>query len=86
MARDFSGFHGSVISSTAPWPSEFDLKGSKAILSSKFIKLQQVPCDGDTCGVSGEILQEATRGVSENKERVQKDPQEQLLSSCKSLV
>lgn len=52
VARDFSGFHDSVVTSTALWPSGFDLKGWKTALSGQSSKLQQVPCDGKTPAVS----------------------------------
>lgn len=42
VVRDFSGFHDSVVTSTAQWPS----------LSGQSAKLQQGPCDGKTPSVS----------------------------------
>lgn len=63
-ARDFSGFHDSVVTSTALWPSGFDLKGSKAVLSGQSVKLQQVPCDGKTPAVSWGDPLGSYKGVS----------------------
>lgn len=68
-----------MVTSTALWPSGFDLKGSKAVLSGQSVKLQQVPCDGKTPAVSvGRSLGELQGSLT--------DAQKQLLSSCKSVV
>lgn len=89
VARDLCAFHDSVVTSTALWPSGFDLKGSKAVLSGQSAKLRQVPCDGKTPAVSvGRFFRELQGSLTkqgESSER-QKDAQKHLLSSRKSFV
>lgn len=61
MARDSSGFHDSLVTSTALW-----LSGLPGVAASPLWWK-------DTSSVSGQILQGATKGISQNRERVQKD-------------
>ena len=68
VAREFSGFQGGVISSAALWPLWFDLKGSKATLSSKSVKLQ-VPCGRKTPVESVGRFSSEQQGVSHRKRR-----------------
>lgn len=88
VTRDFFGFQDSVVNSTTLCLSfRVWLQGIKGCIVKPVC---QVAADTlgwkDTFGISREILQGETRGASQNKQRVQKDPQKQLLSSCKGFV